>query len=86
MKRSKSVVQLMLPLVEPQARRTGIGSKLVDECIMFGRQDGYREMMLWTKDVLRDHRPLYERAGLWLESQQKEESQRKDKLGDRCGR
>jgi GNAT superfamily N-acetyltransferase len=76
-----TTAQLRLLLVEPGARGTGVGTRLVDECLRFATRAGYKQIMLWTNDVLTSARRIYQRAGFELVEQEKHHSYGHDLVG-----
>lgn len=51
--------QLRILLVDPIARGTGLGGRLVDECTHFARTAGFARVRLWTNDPLVAARNVY---------------------------
>jgi DNA-binding MarR family transcriptional regulator/GNAT superfamily N-acetyltransferase len=65
-RKSKTVAQLRLLILSPQARGLGLGARLTDECIAFARSKGYKKMVLWTNSILTAARDIYARRGFVL--------------------
>ncbi|RXT23917.1 MarR family transcriptional regulator [Rhizobium leguminosarum] len=65
------IAKLRLLYVDKSARGLGLGKLLVDECIRFSRQKGYRELSLWTNDMLETARAIYVKAGFRLVSEER---------------
>ncbi|MFF4114956.1 bifunctional helix-turn-helix transcriptional regulator/GNAT family N-acetyltransferase [Streptomyces sp. NPDC001714] len=73
--------RLRLLLVEPEARGLGIGDRLVTAVTDFARGVGYRELVLWTNDVLSAARRIYQRHGFVLTAEKPHRSFGKDLVG-----
>ena len=58
--------QLRMLYVEPEARGLGIGRTLVDQCVSFARDNGYKRVRLWTQSTLTPARKIYAAAGFQL--------------------
>lgn len=60
------VAKLRLLLLEPKARGLGLGQRLLDACLGFARDVGYRKLTLWTHESHRAACALYEKNGFRL--------------------
>jgi GNAT superfamily N-acetyltransferase len=60
------VATLRILLVCEGGRGLGVGTGLVDTCLEFARAAGYRQVQLWTNDVLVAARKIYQGFGFRL--------------------
>ena len=60
---STGVGQLRWFLLVPEARGTGLGRRLLEETLAYGRERGLAHIYLWSFADLADALRLYERAG-----------------------
>jgi DNA-binding MarR family transcriptional regulator/N-acetylglutamate synthase-like GNAT family acetyltransferase len=80
--KTKTVAKLRLLLVEPEARGSGLGRRLVGECIRFAREAGYRKLALWTQSNLDAARAIYASSGFACVSTQAHHSFGHDLLAE----
>jgi GNAT superfamily N-acetyltransferase len=73
--------KLRILLVDPSGRGQGLGGRLVDACIAFAAQAGYRRLRLWTNHPLAAAREIYLRRGFVLESEEPHHSFGVDLIG-----
>lgn len=57
------MAKLRLFLLTPAARGHGLGQRLLDACMNFARDTGYRRMTLWTHESHRAAGALYAKNG-----------------------
>lgn len=81
-RQTRRIAKLRLVYVEPEARGLGVGQALLEACIAFSRDAGYRTLTLWTNDVLVAARRLYERAGFRLVASERHRSFDRDLVGE----
>ena len=81
-KETDKIARLRPLLVDPKARGMGLGARLVEECVQFARRSGYKQITLWTHDVLTTARRIYAKAGFTLTSSEKKKSFGKDVVAE----
>ena len=62
-KEDDTTARLRALLVEPRFRGMLIGRQLIEQCVDFCRQSGYRKITLWTCSDLTQARKLYGKTG-----------------------
>jgi GNAT superfamily N-acetyltransferase len=77
----ETTAKLRILLVDKAGRGRGVGRALVDTCVDFARDAGYRSITLWTNDVLVSARKIYQAAGFVLAEEEKHHSFGHDLVG-----
>ena len=63
---TQDIAKLRLFLIEPAARGGGLAQRMLDQCMRFAQEAGYRRMTLWTHESHRAAVRLYEKNGFIL--------------------
>ncbi len=79
---SRTVAQLRMLIVEPDARGLGIGAALVAQVEAFAREQGYRRIRLWTNSLLTAARNIYRRHGYVMTGSEAHHSFGHDLVGE----
>jgi DNA-binding MarR family transcriptional regulator/GNAT superfamily N-acetyltransferase len=81
-KKTDAIAKLRLLIIDPNARGLGLGKQLVEECLRFAREAGYKSMTLWTQSILVAARGIYARAGFKLVAEEPHHSFGADLIGE----
>ena len=81
-RKSKTVAQLRMLILAPQARGLGLGARLTDECLAFARAKGYKKIVLWTHSCLTAARDIYGKRGFRLTASEPHHSYGQDLVGE----
>jgi len=81
-RKSPTVAQLRLLIIDPKARGLGLGRRLTRACIAFARKKRYRKIVLWTQSHLGAARAIYQAEGFVLTSREKHLSFGKRLVGE----
>lgn len=68
---SKTEAQLRWLLLHPEIRGMGIGKRLMDEAVSFGKKMGYQSIFLWTVRGLEAATAIYKEKGFRLTESKK---------------
>jgi DNA-binding MarR family transcriptional regulator/GNAT superfamily N-acetyltransferase len=80
--KTPEIAKLRLLIIDPRARGRGLGKRLVEECMRFAKDSGYRRMTLWTQSILTAARGIYAKAGFELVAEEPHHSFGVDLIGE----